>query len=159
MKKMQFVILCALLSLVSCNQPTESKSENDTVNTEVEEANELDKPAEVKTSLTLNNGLKWPANPETAEGIAAMIELMNGLSEQENIEQYHLLGEELSKAFALIFEQCTMTGEAHNQLHLLLSPMQKMIIKIKSDELMECAAGYNDLKAQLALFEVYFVSE
>jgi hypothetical protein len=73
--------------------------------------------------LRLNNGKKWQANPETTEGILAMKEHLEafrnlGLGDYEQL-RFHLEAE-----FKMIFEKCTMKGEAHNQLHNFLYPMR-----------------------------------
>lgn len=83
--------------------------------------------AEVVTdhNVQLDHGRTWSANPETTEGIAAMKALVDG---------YHAVNgngahvkDSLLVEFKDIFAKCTMTGEAHDQLHNFLIPLKGML--------------------------------
>ena len=69
------------------------------------------------SDVTLNNGIKWEANPETSTGVDNMIQLMNSFTQTDNNNSFIELESNLSNEFNLIFKNCTMKGEAHNQLH------------------------------------------
>jgi hypothetical protein len=73
--------------------------------------------------LRLNNGMKWQANTETTEGILAMKELLEAFRNL-GLGDYEQLRIHLETEFQMIFEKCTMKGEAHNQLHNYLYPMR-----------------------------------
>lgn len=71
---------------------------------------------------------RWRANPETFEGIRGMQALAdgfpaNGLSGPQ-------LRDSLDARMAMIFERCTMDGEAHEALHRYLLPMLGMIKRL-----------------------------
>ena len=83
------------------------------------------------TSAASADSARWKANPETTEGIRGMSALVeghpgNGLSASQ-------LRDSLDGRMALIFERCTMTGEAHEALHRFLLPMMGMIKRIPED--------------------------
>ena len=76
-------------------------------------------------AVQLDNGKRWKANPETTQGIAAMSAI---LDEHAKVPMANsMLKEKLEAEFQMIFQKCTMTGEAHNQLHNYLIPLHKML--------------------------------
>jgi hypothetical protein len=95
--------------------------------------------AEQHTALELNNGAKWTANPETTSGIQAMITLTDSFSGTEPAG-YHTLAVSLLAEYNTIFEKCTMTGEAHAQLHNYLLPLNEQIASLRT-----CTDNCSDL--------------
>jgi len=73
------------------------------------------------TTVTLDNGKRWKANSETTSGIANMVELIDMQTAKPGDAK--AMKAALEEEFGLIFERCTMTGEAHNQLHNFLIPV------------------------------------
>ena len=68
--------------------------------------------------VRIENGEKWIANPETTEGISNMQNLVSTFKPGEHsLENRQELKNKLDDEFKNIFKQCTMKGEAHNQLH------------------------------------------
>ena len=76
-------------------------------------------------AVQLDNGKRWKANPETTQGIAAMSAILD--EHAKNPMAKTVLKEKLEGEFQMIFQKCTMTGEAHNQLHNYLIPLHKML--------------------------------
>jgi hypothetical protein len=75
--------------------------------------------------VQLDNGKRWKANPETTQGIKSMQLLIerfprSGMSRLQ-------LKDTLEAEFRMIFQKCSMTGEAHEQLHNYLIPLHKML--------------------------------
>jgi hypothetical protein len=83
---------------------------------------------EATNAVQLDNGKKWVANPETTTGIKNMQEILSGAAGQDKD-----LKAGLENEFQLIFKNCTMKGEAHNQLHNYLLPLK--------DKLKDLGAG------------------
>lgn len=109
------------------------------------------------TAVQLDNGKRWKANPETTSGIAAMQAIMakyEGGASDENARK--ALRGELEAAFHDIFKQCTMKGEAHDQLHNYLLPMKGLFEKIESHTPGESEQAFGQLKKHLAEYRVYF---
>ena len=61
------------------------------------------------SSVQLNHGNRWSANPETTTGVETMISIMNSFEKKEDINAYKKLSEELKIEFSTIFRKCTMT--------------------------------------------------
>jgi hypothetical protein len=102
----------------------------------------------VKTTVVLNNGERWEANPETTEGINNMINLVADF-QQQSPSDYAALKDKLDVEFKTIFQKCTMKGEAHDQLHNYLIPLKKEI-----DSLSE--KNVNQVESYLKTYNRYF---
>ena len=115
MKKVSLLGLL-LLSLAACKQNTKEPEKTEEVTAEAA-AEAVHESKEV----TLDNGKLWVANPETTEGIKNMQKI---IAERKQEATGAVLKEALENEFQMIFEKCTMTGEAHNQLHNYLLPLK-----------------------------------
>lgn len=112
MKKRISLAGLVLLSLTACLKEKKTIEKEEGTTTEVV----------AKTSkVTLDNGKLWVANPETTEGIKNMQKI---IAERKQEATGAVLKEALENEFQMIFEKCTMTGEAHNQLHNYLVPLK-----------------------------------
>jgi len=80
--------------------------------------------------LTLNNNQKWIANEETHIGMKRIDSILKNNTSSNG----KILGEALSKQTSYIIKSCDMTGEAHDQLHIVLVPILEKIIDIKDVE-------------------------
>ena len=109
-----------------------------------------------ETNLSLNNGQRWKANIETTQGVANMTRLMDAFVESDDTKSYNGLSDSRQSEFKMIFKQCTMEGEAHNQLHSFLFPMKKMFTMLESDDLATCKQGATTFKNHLPLYSAYF---
>lgn len=118
-----------------------------------------DKNASVaEFSVQLDQGKKWRANAETTEGIRKMIASVKGAiaNEVNDIAGYRALGASLQKDFNAIFEKCTMTGDAHEQLHNYLLPMVDMVKTFESKDAAACEKALPELKEHLGNYYSYF---
>ena len=112
---------------------------------------EMNKPKEEKT-LQLNNGETWGANPETTAGIERMLAIIK----DDNLDNT-TIGKNLNTEMKNLFAECTMKGEAHNQLHLYLIPLVKMFRNLKEEENNEEASiKQKEIKSYLTSYHSYF---
>ncbi|WP_034042789.1 hypothetical protein [Wocania ichthyoenteri] len=95
--------------------------------------------------LNLNNGEKWIANLETHKGIKIMDSIISDFKKREQ-KDYTNLGEILSEQTSYIIKNCSMKGEPHNQLHVVLIPMLDKISTIKESN--------NNTKSSKTLIEL-----
>ncbi|PTM04236.1 MAG: hypothetical protein DA405_08020 [Bacteroidetes bacterium] len=153
------VILSSLLAstiLLSCSQaPTEAENATENAFTKVEQEEEA--VEEETHQLSLNEGEKWQANPETTEGVNNIVSLVAGFEESEEITQYQKLQDKAKAEFNLIFKRCTMKGEAHNQLHHFLIPIKGSLDILAGDDLDASQKAFVKLKEHLRLYNEYFV--
>ena len=106
--------------------------------------------------IKLDNGKKWVANKETTEGINNMISYVNGLPAAPAAEDYSALKQKLETEFNQILQRCTMTGEAHNQLHNYLMPMNEYIRQLGSPDVSLSKQSVTALRGYLEKYFQYF---
>ncbi|MBP6392512.1 MAG: hypothetical protein KA175_10495 [Flavobacteriales bacterium] len=139
---------CTLLVL-GCGTDTPAHSDHPdqgTAAAQTTDAPESDVPAVRLDSL----GNRWIANPETTTGIANMSAILQAFDPASG--NADTLKAALEEEFGLIFERCTMEGEAHEQLHNYLIPIHHMFRG--PDGL--TAHLREELAAHLASYETYF---
>ncbi|MEP6793300.1 MAG: hypothetical protein ABJB16_03165 [Saprospiraceae bacterium] len=132
------------------NNATQEKVTSDSLLQKSSAEKESDEESAGK--LVLNNGLKWQANRETTEGIQNMQKRVDEYIANAGVD-HKLLSENLEKEFSTIFEKCTMTGEAHTQLHNYLLPLRDRIghLKEKGD-----TESVKSIQSYLAEYLNYF---
>ncbi|MCU0356339.1 MAG: hypothetical protein MUE95_02040 [Cyclobacteriaceae bacterium] len=128
----RFLIIILLIGLVGCRHS----------HREDEQRNELTE------QVTLNDGKRWLANAETTAGIKAMISAID-TTDPLTTESVATLKDVLQENFASILKQCTMKGEAHNQLHHYLVPLKKEIDQLSIENIPV-------VRAHLLKYDVYF---
>ncbi len=121
-----FITVCFLIFIVSCK--SETKKENSNQDSDVEIISIVD-----TLSLKLNANKKWIANLETHEGITKMDSIIS-VFKTDNKTDYKTLGKNLSKQTGYIIKHCSMKGEPHDQLHVVLIPMLDEISILKEED-------------------------
>jgi hypothetical protein len=81
----------------------------------------------IPEGLVLNNGEKWIANEATHIGMKRIDSILKNNTTLDG----QTLGDTLSKETSYIIKSCDMTGEAHDQLHLVLVPILEEITDLK----------------------------
>lgn len=114
--KRTFISAILLLILVA-NCKNEQKTKTSDSTSELERISVLD-----TLQIKLDNGEKWIANIETHEGVKLMDSIISAFK-KESKKDYVSLGDDLSKQTSYIIKNCSMKGEPHNQLHVVLVPM------------------------------------
>lgn len=140
-----FLIFVVVISIISCKKDQKVKNIKYQVNHEATE-----------DLVLLDDGNLWKANIETTVGINTMIKRMNSFSDKEVISSFNSLKDSLESDFTMIFQKCTMKGEAHNQLHNFLKPMVDLFEDLGSEDLIICKNSFNELERHLMLYENYF---
>ena len=145
-----FLAVTLLFFAISCKNTTEKKPvQEQPQQTEEQHHNRVEE-------LKLNNGNLWEANAETTEGIHAMLQLMANFSEVENLEAYATLKQNLEAQFKTIIQKCTMTGEAHDQLHLFIVPMKDLFNGLTASDIENNKEHFNKLNTHLKTYKNYF---
>ncbi|MFZ1332305.1 MAG: hypothetical protein WAR83_08950 [Flavobacteriales bacterium] len=115
-----------------------------------EHAEEADTESATTPMVTLDIGQRWKANPETTSGIASMIALID--KQAVTPMEAPALKTALEEEFGLIFERCTMTGEAHEQLHNYLIPIHQSFSGFDASNEAQLA----EMKTYLGTYGDYF---
>ncbi len=95
---------------------------------------EHQKHSEKLPEVTLDDGKRWIANPETTDGIRAMVHSIEQFQEDQQTD-YSVLKESLQGFYSTILKKCTMKGEAHNQLHHYLVPLNQEIDNLSGENI------------------------
>lgn len=149
MKKYTVVLLIPFLIACSSPDSTEETKSADTdtaaVETPIEEEDAL---AEL---VLKEDGSKWEVNPETQDGmvrIDSMIQAFSG-------DDYVALGTTVKSELSSIIDQCTMTGEDHNQYHIVLHACLKESKAMKRGEISTTANLERFVAAYYEHFELW----
>jgi hypothetical protein len=140
----KLILILVVLGIFSCQQ--KENQEEAVIETEMEQEEDFQFPA-----VSLNVGQLWEANTETTQGIKNMQQLLDSYPKENGNPAELIAG--LKAEFGMIFKKCTMTGEAHEQLHNYLIPLKTKIESLSepiSDE------NRNDLKRYLEDYFNYF---
>ncbi|MCA8916022.1 MAG: hypothetical protein KDB90_11465 [Planctomycetes bacterium] len=98
--------MLAVLGLVACGNSDDNQPANEVHN-------------HAPATLTLDNGRKWQADQHTREGILGIRQALAD-KPAESLNDMSALGQDLQQRVKRLVSGCTMTGAAHNQLHVFL---------------------------------------
>lgn len=109
-------------------------------------------------TLQLNDGERWYADDPTNRNMKRMGTRLDEFQKIQSptAEDYNTLGGELHLIFQDIFRQCTMKGEAHDELHKVLYQMKGPIATLKGDSLQDAERAVEKLQGSVMLYEEYF---
>ncbi len=163
MKKAIQLIFAVSILMFSVSCDNKSGKSPDHNGAEQTDAHQHETPANKQTDehegdevLQLNNGNLWEANLETTEGINKMKLLIESFSDRDNMEAYTDLKQNLEKEFGTILMKCTMTGEAHNQLHKYLVPMKDLFEGMGAPDLNSRKESLDKINVHLGAYTKYF---
>ena len=142
--KIGTIVLSALF-LFSCNNKTEQEptAESPTVETEVHE-HVTDEP------LQLNDGQKWKVDDNMMAHITAMEKDIASLDKPED---FNKLSENLNKNLGLLTSNCTMKGQAHDELHKWLLPYIDLVEAFSTDK---SADNFTAIQNSFSTFNTFF---
>lgn len=109
-----------------------------------------------ENSIQLNDGNRWVANAETSQGVRNMQAIVEQFEKDGKSADLAAIHEQLTLEFTTIFEKCTMTGEAHEQLHTYLIPIKELLDGISPDNAEKSKENIALLKAHLSHYTEYF---
>ncbi len=137
---MKHLILCLIITLIlGCK-----------------EQNSTNAPVTNQLELKLDNGKKWLANPETQLGIYKMDSIIKNFK-GKSPNDYNTCGNALAKQTSYIIKNCSMEGEPHDQLHVVLLPMLENISVLReSGNLTQLQQAEQNLKELIQAYYTYF---
>ncbi len=108
--------------------------------------------------LTLNGGEKWQVDEHTRASAARLAALVGDAQTLGSAEDARALGESLDAELDLLVQKCTMTGPAHDQLHVFLTAFIPQVTTLKGAAEIEDAQPIREeigslLEAYTAHFE------
>lgn len=151
MKKFVYLITGIIL-LFSCNQGNNKTGvENNTSSIQ----------AAADTSLTLNSGDKWKADSSTYNNVMDIKNTSDMFKIQPfpSLNEYHILGNDLTKGINKMIQECKMTGPDHEALHKWLEPILENANQLKSvSDTTAAKPIFQSIDARLDEYRNYFQS-
>jgi hypothetical protein len=154
MKTTYTLLFAATFLFIGCGD--HEHAHDDSTAHDHETTSETSTAVESKTLLQLNNGDRWPANQETTDGVIKMIQLIDNYEDTANVEGFAQLSEDLQVEYKMIFDKCTMTGAAHEQLHVFLIPMKPYFEALSAGDKEMCQKSLERLAKHMRLYDRYF---
>lgn len=152
MKKITILIPVIGLFLVSCGNASNEKSEEQT---EIETHDEHHHDDESE-AIELNNGEKWTVDANMLTHIRTM---ENDVISFAKVEQkdYKVLSEKLQASIDLLTSNCTMTGQAHDELHKWLLPYMDLVEELsEAEDKIEAEKQFQNIQSSFKTFNHYF---
>ena len=143
------LLISLALVLAACGAPAPDQEQGTTIGNATDEVSGAAHDEHDGAPAQLDNGRRWKANPETTAGIANMVGILAAYDQATGDPE--ALKAALEEEFGLIFERCTMTGEAHEQLHNYLLPIHHQLRGFEATEVQRTALG-----ERLAAYGKYF---
>ena len=108
--------------------------------------------------LRLDDGKRWKANAETTAGVARMKEIVGGVdaAAATDVATFRGLASQLQAELDGVIARCTMTGEAHEQLHAFLIPLFSHVARLKEGSLDEAREAAVAMSAALKEYDAFF---
>lgn len=142
--KITTIVLSAFF-LISCNDKVKTET-TETVQTE-----EMHEHSDGET-IHLNDGKKWKVDDNMMAHIRNMEKDVASF-ENEKSEDYQVLADNLEKNLELLTSNCTMKGQAHDELHVWLVPYIDLINDFSKDKSNE---NLLKIKESFTVFNQYF---
>mgnify|MGYP000249281138 FL=1 len=152
MKKKIILIPAIALFLFSCGNASNEKSE-DLSEIETHDEHHHDHESE---AIELNNGEKWTVDANMLTHIRTM---ENDVISFAKVEQkdYKSLSEKLQASIDLLTSNCTMTGQAHDELHKWLLPYMDLVEELsEAEDKIEAEKQFQEIQTSITTFNHYF---
>jgi hypothetical protein len=115
-----FMFSCAGDEETTTDSEQDQSVEETIQDVEVQELDELD-------GLVLNNGSKWQVDSTTNAGMTRVINMVTDFDGDDHKK----IGKSIKNELSDIISKCTMTGEDHEQYHIVLHAMMKESKRLK----------------------------
>jgi hypothetical protein len=144
-----FIIISSIILIIACNNQTEKK-----------EVKEVPIAAIIKhidsNEIVLNNGEKWKVDDKMLVHIRNMENDINSFENTSNTD-YKELAKNLQSNLDLLTSNCTMKGQAHDELHKWLLPYIDMVNEFsETKNKQELQEQFKKIQSSFLTFNQYF---
>jgi hypothetical protein len=144
-----FIIISSIILIIACNNQTEKK-----------EVKEAPIAAIIKhidsNAIALNNGEKWKLDDKMLVHIRNMENDINSFKNTSNSD-YKELAKKLQSNLDLLTSNCTMKGQAHDELHKWLLPYIDLVnVFSKTTNKQELVVQFKKIQSSFLTFNQYF---
>ena len=151
-------LIIAGLFLISCGQTSDHSSHDEEHADHEEEhaVNEEHDHDDDSDAIQLNNGEKWEVNADMLPPIQNMELQINAFIESDE-KDYNLLAQGLKSDIDELTSSCTMTGQAHDELHKWLLPYIDLVNELLEAETeAEEVQQFENIQASFATYNQHF---
>ena len=109
--------------------------------------------------LVLNNGARWKADQATIANVSRLKNIVNNAARKTtpSLKNHQATAKALQAGIARMMKECELKGPDHLALHHWLEPLMAKINQLKAATgITEVERSFNEIKAQLNLFDRYF---
>ncbi len=129
-------LICSLLIMAGCGHHPEGHDDHASGH-DAQGADHAAQGADHEThsyglQLQLNDGQKWPVDDHTRLSAQKLAELMAGSEPLQSVDDARALADKLNEELKSLIQGCTMTGPAHDQLHLFLAALLPKVEELKT---------------------------
>ena len=145
-------LVLATFFLFSCTDKVKTEAAETTETVETTGHDEHDHDHSEELTIHLNDGQKWKVDDNMMLHIRNMEKDIAAVS-IDNPKEYQLLPEKLKKNLDLLTSNCTMEGQAHDELHKWLMPLIETVKDFSKDKSTE---HFTAIKNAFVTFNQYF---
>jgi len=147
MKRLLYLFLCSVIYL-ACNQNSN--------NAEIATAHQ--ERVDSGIQLKLNNGAKWQADSSTNRNVTDLRTIVDNFNmlPHPSLNEYHIVGRDLSNSLNKMIQECKMSGPDHEALHHWLEPVLKETNQLKSVTDTTARTTFDSIDKQLDIYHNYF---
>lgn len=144
-----FIIISSIILIIACNNQTEKKEVKELSKTVLHEHND-------SNVIALNNGEKWKLDDKMLVHIRNMENDINAFENTSNSD-YKELAKKLQSNLDLLTSNCTMKGQAHDELHKWLLPYIDLVnVFSKTTNKQELVVQFKKIQSSFLTFNQYF---
>ena len=108
-------------------------------------------------ALELNNGEKWPVDEHTRAVAVRLSELVTTSEHLQTVDDARQLSARLDEELKVLVQGCTMTGPAHDQLHVFLVALFPKVAQLKQgDDIAQLQSVRDDIGCLLVAYAEHF---
>jgi hypothetical protein len=108
-------------------------------------------------ALELNDGEKWPVDEHTRRSAAKITDLVTASDHLQSVDEARLLAGDIDKELGQLVQGCTMTGPAHDQLHIWLVALFPKVAELKEhDHVADLQKTRDDISDLLQDYSAHF---
>ena len=108
---------------------------------------------EAVVELALNDGEKWQVDDHTRGAASRLTEIVEVTAPIDSVDDARVLGSAIDAEIATLIQGCTMTGPAHDQLHVFLVEVFPRVEELKTAEDLD---GLRQVQTEMgALLDAY----
>lgn len=142
------IILIVSLFAGACNNASNQNAEvKDSAARQEDHSHESDE------AIQLNSGKKWKVDDAMLVHIRNIERIVTDTAGPVN---YVEAGDSIATHLELLTSSCTMTGQAHDELHKWLLPFLDLSEQLSEQDGREAAATLNEMKTAFSVFNTYF---